>query len=157
MRLGTTTSATDTLIGPRMPASRTVDFQPNAFGWTHPPEKGTVMRRQDIKDAAYDVATQVRAVEDTIDSALSELAELQARIMRANSVARVGFAMAHPVLEELADAVKGLVLARGSVMGCHSALAEAKTLVPGLRTVSFGEGEKCPDQKTGFGDLRVVA
>ena len=115
------------------------------------------MRKQDIQDAAYDVATQVRAVEDTIDSALFEIAELQARIMRANSIARVGFATAHPVLEELADAVKGLVGARGSVVGCHSALAQAKTMVPGLRTVSFGEGEACPDQKTAFGDLRVVA
>jgi hypothetical protein len=115
------------------------------------------MRKQDIQDAAFDVATQVRAVEDTIDSALCEIAELQARIMRANSIARVGFATAHPVLEKLADAVKGLVIARGSVVGCHSALAQAKTMVPGLRTVSFGEGEKCPDQKTAFVDLRVVA
>ena len=92
-----------------------------------------------------------------IDSALAEVAELQTRIMRANAVARVGFATAHPVLEELADAMKGLVGARGSVMGCHSALAQAKTMIPGLRTVSFGEGEECPDQKTGFADLRVVA
>jgi chromosome segregation ATPase len=115
------------------------------------------MRKQQIENAAYEVATQVRAVEDTIDAALAEIAELQARIMRANSVARVGFATAHPVLEELAEAVKGLVGARGSVVGCHSALAEAKTRVPGLRTVSFGEGEECPDKKIAFTDLRIVA
>jgi hypothetical protein len=115
------------------------------------------MRKQQIENAAYEVAVQVRAVEDMIDSALAEVAELQTRIMRANAVARVGFATAHPVLEELADAMKGLVGARGSVMGCHSALAQAKTMIPGLRTVSFGEGEECPDQKTGFADLRVVA
>jgi hypothetical protein len=60
------------------------------------------------------------------------------------------------VLEELAEAVKGLVVARGSVVGCHSALADAKTRVPGLRTVSFGEGEECP-KKTAFTDLRIVA
>jgi chromosome segregation ATPase len=114
------------------------------------------MRKQQIENAAYEVATQVRAVEDTIDAALAEIAELQARIMRANSVARVGFATAHPVLEELAEAVKGLVGARGSVVGCHSALAEAKTQVPGLRTVSFGEGEECP-KKTAISDLRIVA
>ena len=115
------------------------------------------MRKQQIQDAAYEVATQVRAVEDTIDAALSEIAELQARIMRVNSVARVGFGTVHPVLEELASAVKGLVEARGSVVGCHTALAEAKGKVPGLRTVSFGEGHECPDQKTGFTNLRVVA
>lgn len=115
------------------------------------------MRKQQIQNAAYEVATQVRAVEDTIDAALAEIAELQTRIMRVNSVARVGFGTVHPVLEELAAAVNGLVEARGSVVGCHSALAEAKGRVPGLRTVSFGEGEECPDQKTGFNNLRIVA
>jgi hypothetical protein len=115
------------------------------------------MRKQQIENAAFEVATQVRAVEDCIDAALSEVAELQARIMRANSVARVGFGTVHPVLQELAAAVKGLVEARGSVVGCHTALAEAKGKVPGLRTVSFGEGSECPDQKTAFADLRIVA
>jgi chromosome segregation ATPase len=113
------------------------------------------MRKQQLENAAYDVATQVRAVEDTIDAALTEIAELQARIMRVNSVARVGFGTVHPVLQELAAAVTGLVGARGSVVGCHSALAEAKGYVPGLRTVSFGEGEECP--KTAAAPLRIVA
>ena len=115
------------------------------------------MRKHQIENAAYEVATQVRTVEETIDLALSEIAELQARVMRANTVARVGFGTVHPVLTELAAAMKGLVDARGSVVGCHSALAEAKGKVPGLRTVSFGEGEECPDQKTGIADLRIVA
>jgi hypothetical protein len=115
------------------------------------------MRKQQIENAAFEVATQVRAVEDSIDAALSEVAELQARIMRANSVARAGFGTVHPVLQELAAAVTGLVEARGSVVGCHTALAEAKGKVPGLRTVSFGEGSECPDQKTAFADLRIVA
>ncbi|NUS99894.1 MAG: hypothetical protein HOP96_02835 [Sphingomonas sp.] len=113
------------------------------------------MRKQQLENAAYDVATQVRAVEDTIDAALTEIAELQARIMRVNSVARVSFGTVHPVLEELAAAVTGLVGARGSVVSCHTALADAKGQVPGLRTVSFGEGEECP--KTGAAPLRIVA
>jgi hypothetical protein len=115
------------------------------------------MRKHQIENAAYEVATQVRTVEETIDLALSEIAELQARVLRANTVARVGFGTVHPVLEELAAAMKGLVDARGSVVGCHSALAEAKGKVPGLRTVSFGDGEECPDRKTGIADLRIVA
>ena len=115
------------------------------------------MRKHQIENAAYEVATQVRTVEETIDLALSEIAELQARVLRANTVARVGFGTVHPVLEELAAAMKGLVDARGSVVGCHSALAEAKGKVPGLRTVSFGDGEECPDTKTGIADLRIVA
>ena len=115
------------------------------------------MRKHQIENAAYEVATQVRTVEETIDLALSEIAELQARVLRANTVSRVGFGTVHPVLEELAAAMKGLVDARGSVVGCHSALAEAKGKVPGLRTVSFGDGEECPDRKTGIADLRIVA
>ena len=115
------------------------------------------MRKHQIENAAYEVATQVRAVEDSIDSALAEMAELQARIMRANSLARTGFDTVHPVLQQLAAAVSGLVEARGSVVGCHAALAEAKGKVPGLRTVSFGEGSECPDKKTAFTDLRIVA
>ena len=115
------------------------------------------MPKQQIETAAFEAATQVRAVEDSIHAALSEVAELQARIMRVNSVARVGFGTVHPVLQELAAAVTGLVEARGPVVGCHTALAEAKGKVPGLRTVSFGEGSECPDQKTAFADLRIVA
>ena len=37
------------------------------------------MRKQMIENAAYEVATQVRAVEDAIDAALAEIAELQSR------------------------------------------------------------------------------
>ena len=113
------------------------------------------MRKHQIENAAYEVATQVRAVEDSIDTTLAEIAELQARIMRANSVARTGFGTVHPALQQLAAALSGLVDARGSVVGCHAALADAKGKVPGLRTVSFGEGEECP--KTAVADLRIVA
>jgi hypothetical protein len=113
------------------------------------------MRKQMIENAAFEVATQVRAVEDTIDSALAEIAELQARILRANAVARAGFGTAHPALEKLAAAVGGLVDARGSVVGCHEALAEAKGKVPGLRTVGFGDSTECPP--SGTDHLRIVA
>ena len=114
------------------------------------------MRKQMIQNAAYEVATQVRNVEESIDSALGEIAELQARILRANSVAGVGFATVHPTLEKLSAAVGNLVESRGAIVGCHAALAEAKRQVPGLRTTSWGDTE-CPDEKTGFADLRVVA
>jgi hypothetical protein len=115
------------------------------------------MRKQQIQDAAFEVATQVRAVEDSIDSTLVEIAELQARMMRAQSVSNTSYGTIHPALQELASAVSGLVAARGSVVGCHVALAEAQGKVPGLRTVSFGEGNPCPDSKTAFHNLRVVA
>lgn len=113
------------------------------------------MRKQNIESAAFEVATQVRAVEDSIDCALAEIAELQSRIMHANAVAQVSFGTAHPVLQQVAAAVTGLVEARGSVVGCHAALTDAKDKVPGLRTVAFGDVEPCP--KTAASPLRVVA
>ena len=114
------------------------------------------MRKQIIENAAFEVAAQVRVVEDTIDTALTEIAELQSRIMHANSVAGVGFATVHSTLEQLASAVSGLVTTRGAIVGCHAALAEAKGKVPGLRTVAIGDGDDCPPVK-GLADLRVVA
>ena len=114
------------------------------------------MRKHQIESAAHEVATQVRAVEDMIDAALIEIAELQARIMRANSVAGVGFAAVHPTLEQLATAVSGLVATRGAIVGCHAALADAKGKVPGLRAVSIGDDGDCPPASAAA-SLRVVA
>jgi hypothetical protein len=114
------------------------------------------MRKQIIQDAAYEVATQVRAVEETIDSALNEVAELQTRIMRVNSIAGVSYGVIHPTLKQLASAVTGLVETRGAIVACHEALADAKGKVPGLRTVSWGDGEDCPPN-TARADLRIVA
>ena len=114
------------------------------------------MRKQMIENAAYQVATQVRAVEETIDSALAEIAELQARIMRANLVAAVGYGAVHPTLQQLASAVTGLVETRGAIVECHKSLADAQAQVPGLRTVSWGDGDECPPQ-IAKADLRIVA
>ena len=113
------------------------------------------MRKQMIENAAFEVATQVRVVEDTIDAALAEIAELQARIMHANSVAGVGFATVHATLEQLSTALSGLVATRGAIVGCHAALADAKGRVPGLRTVAIGDEGECP--KKAQADLRIVA
>ena len=114
------------------------------------------MRKHIIEQAAYEVATQVRAVEDTIDSALNEIAELQARIMHVNSVAGVSYGVIHPTLQRLATAVTGLVETRGAIVACHEELADAKTKVPGLRTVSWGDGQECPPASA-VADLRIVA
>ena len=43
------------------------------------------MRKQMIENAAYEVATQVRAVEESIEAALIELAELQTRMVHARA------------------------------------------------------------------------
>ncbi|HXH52496.1 MAG TPA: hypothetical protein VNH53_03580 [Sphingomicrobium sp.] len=119
------------------------------------------MRKQMIENAAFEVATQVNAVEESIDAALAEIAELQARMIRARSVARVGVNTGHEALAQLADAVQALVGARGAMAACHTALIDAKGQVPGLRTLvwasdnEFGDGDECP--KYARADLRVVA
>ena len=113
------------------------------------------MRKQMIENAAVEVATQIRAVEDSIDATLVEIAELQSRMMRVTSVAHVGPAPIHGALEELSSALRSLVAARGSIVGCHTQLVEAKGKVPGLRTTSWGDNEECP--QTAQADLRIVA
>ena len=50
------------------------------------------MRKQMIENAAFDVATQVRAVEDAIETALAEIAELQGRMIHCRSVAGIATA-----------------------------------------------------------------
>lgn len=113
------------------------------------------MRKQQIQNAAFEVATQVREVEDTIDQALADIAELQARLVHARSVTGVAVATSHPAFEQLANATKALIDARGGMANCHGALVDAQQHVPGLRTTSFGDHE-CPPN-TGKADLRVVA
>lgn len=114
------------------------------------------MRKQQIEQAAFDVATQVRTVENVIDNALVEIAELQARMIRARTTAGVGTATGHAALEQLAGALQGLVNARGGIANCHAELKGAQKLVPGLRTVSFGDGDECPPPEA-LTALRIVA
>ena len=114
------------------------------------------MRKQMIENAAFEVATQVRAVEDSIETALGELAELQARMVRARSVTSAGFVTTHAAFEQLANATNGLVAARGGIANCHVALAESRKSIPGLRTVSWGDTDNdCPPSAQI--DLRIVA
>lgn len=114
------------------------------------------MRKQMIENAVYDVATQVRTVEDSIEAALAEIAELQARMVRARGVTRAGMVTSHAAFEELAATTSSLVSARGRIGNCHAALAEAKQTIPGARTVMIGDGDDCPPA-TGLADLRIVA
>jgi len=114
------------------------------------------MRKQIIESAAFEVATQVRAVEDAIEEALAEIAELQSRMIRARAACGVATATGHQAFEQLANATKRLVQARGGMAECHLTLKETTQLVPGLRTVGFGDAQECPPQQARV-DLRVVA
>ena len=114
------------------------------------------MRKQMIESAAFDVANQVRAVEDAIESALAEIADLQGRMIRARATMGVATATGHEAFEQLAIAVQSLVKARGGMAQCHVTLKETTQLVPGLRTVGFGDMQECPPQAA-KADLRIVA
>ncbi|QNN64508.1 hypothetical protein H9L12_09315 [Sphingomonas rhizophila] len=114
------------------------------------------MRKHQIESAAFDIATQVRAVEDMIDAALVEMAELQGRMVRARAVMGVGPATGQAAFAKLADTLQALIVARGGMADCHGELAAAKQSVPGLRTTSYGDTDDCPPPK-GIADLRVVA
>jgi hypothetical protein len=114
------------------------------------------MRKQKIENAAYEVATQVRAVEDSIEAALMELAELQSKMIRARVITGAAFVSSHPAFEQLAATTSGLVAARGGIAHCHAALAETRKTIPGLRTVGFGDVGECPPAAAQV-DLRIVA
>jgi hypothetical protein len=114
------------------------------------------MRKHIIENAAYEVATQVRAVEESIEAALADLAELQARMIRARGVTNAAFVTTHGAFEQLAMTTTGLIAARGGIANCHAALVDAKQSIPGLRTVALGDEGDCPPKKAAA-DLRVVA
>lgn len=114
------------------------------------------MRKQMIENAAYEVATQVHAVEDSIEAALIELAELQSKMVRARALTGAAFVTSHPAFEQLAATTTGLVAARGGIANCHVALAETRKSIPGLRTTGFGDVGDCPLTAAQV-DLRVVA
>lgn len=114
------------------------------------------MRKQMIENAVYDVATQVRAVEDSIEAALAEIAELQLRMVRARGITRAGMVTSHAAFEQLAATIGSLITARGGIASCHVALAQTKQTIPGARTVMIGDEGDCPPASA-RADLRVVA
>lgn len=114
------------------------------------------MRKQQIENAAYELATQIRAVEDVIDTALGQIAELQSRLVRAVGVTGIAHVRIQSAFDRVSATTNSLVAARGNIGGCHVALAEAKEFVPGLRTVAWGDGDSCPPPSA-QADLRIVA
>lgn len=113
------------------------------------------MRKQLIESAAFEVATQVRTVEDAIEEALAEIAELQGRMIRARATFGIATATGHEAFEQLAKTTQSLIKARGGMANCHATLKETTQKVPGLRTIMFGDNE-CPKTE-GMANIRIVA
>lgn len=114
------------------------------------------MRKQMIESAAFEVATQTRVVEEAIEHALAEIAELQGRMIRARATFGIATATGHEAFEQLVLATQSLVTARGGMANCHISMKETTQFVPGLRAVGFGDMQECPPQQARV-DLRVVA
>ena len=103
------------------------------------------MRKQMIENAAYEVATQVRAVEESIEAALARNRRAAGpHGARALASTGVGFVASHAAFEQLAAAPSGLIAARGGIANCHVALAESARTIPGLRTVAHRRRDECP-------------
>ena len=114
------------------------------------------MRKQEIWNAAHEVAIHTRAVEGLIESTLVELAELQSKLVRVSDVAGVSYTTLQQSFEGIAATTSELVKVRGTMAQCHQAFVEAKDNIPGIRATSFGDGTPC-NCKTARADLRVVA
>lgn len=113
------------------------------------------MRKQMMENAAFDVAAQVRSVEESIEAALLEIADLQSKMIHARGVTGAGFFDSQDAFRQLAATNCDLMAARGAIANCHAALVETKKVIPGLRTTGWGDQGECP--KTASAELRVVA
>ena len=67
------------------------------------------MRRQIIEQSAFELATQVREVEDIIDNALAELAELQCRLVRTVGVTGIPHVRAQGAFDQLSATTSNLI------------------------------------------------
>lgn len=116
------------------------------------------MRKKNIQNAAFEVATQVRAVEDSLDATLADLALLQGNMVRMRSAAGVSVAVGQTAFEEIGKTLQALLSARSTIGRCHAELVEAKQSIPGLREMGMGDGTDCPPASAAMTpDLRIVA
>lgn len=113
------------------------------------------MRRDAIWNAVHEVGIHTRAVEDLIESALVELAELQSKLVQVSNVAGVKYETLQQSFEGVSTTINDLVKVRGSMAQCHQVFVETKEKIPGVRTTSWGNGNVCCGSAQT--DLRIVA
>ena len=113
------------------------------------------MRRDAIWNAVHEVGIHTRAVEDLIENALVELAELQSKLVQVSNVAGVKYDTLQESFEGVSATINDLVKVRGSMAQCHAVFVETKEKIPGVRTTSWGNGNVCCSSAQT--DLRIVA
>lgn len=114
------------------------------------------MRKQAIWNAVHEVGIHTRAVEDLIESALVELAELQSKLVQVSNVAGVTYSTLQESFEGVSATINDLVRVRGTMAQCHEVFVETKDKIPGVRTTSWGDGNPCC-ASVAQSDLRIVA
>lgn len=85
------------------------------------------------------VANQLFAVENAIDQALADAADLAAALPRARTEAKLSAVMGQNVLDSAVDVIASLNTARRNIVEMHRHLDETKAQM-GLRQVAFGGG-----------------
>lgn len=115
------------------------------------------MRKQAIWNAVHEVGIHTRAVEGMIESALTELAELQSKLVEVSNVAGVSYSTLQESFEGVSAAMNDLVKLRGTMARCHETFVETKEKIPGVRTTSWGDGDPCCGSLSPTTALRAVA
>ena len=105
------------------------------------------MRKQNIENAVYDVATQVRSVEDCIDAALAEIADVQGRMIHACSVAGMTIGNSHEATSP-ASLRANAILSSPSIT-LSMPLARAATRLIACTASSATPTPRCPRRPIG--------
>ena len=114
------------------------------------------MRKDAIWNAVHEVGIHTREVEALIEAALTELSQLQSKLVQVSNVAGVSYSTLQQSFEGVSATINDLVRVRGSMAQCHEVFVETKEKIPGVRTTSWGAPDPCCGTSS-QADLRVVA
>lgn len=106
--------------------------------------------------AAIKVAESLFAAEEAIDAALARAAELNGNMVTARNEANLSALVGQDAFEVSAAAFAALARARSDIVETHRRLSETQIQV-GLRTVSFGDQGKPPEERGHDRHLQAVA
>jgi hypothetical protein len=102
-------------------------------------------------------ATKLFATERSVDTAISDAAELMALLVQSKRDVNASSVVGDQAFVKLAEAISALSAARTAMVECHNELAEVKLRL-GVRTKMIGgETNKDFDRQIGHADHRSVA
>ena len=110
---------------------------------------------KDRRAAAMKVAESLFAAEEAIDLALARAAELNSTLVTARTDAKLSAIVGQEAFEVSASAFAALARARADIVETHKRLSETQVQV-GLRTISFGDNGKPPEERGDARHLQAV-